>query len=87
MIANNSLFPNFLKVLKRYHALWGMNRVKSRRPNLYIVNLQVSGSHLQLLYSSYNQLSLSTMATLKTEESGHCGEVAVSGGSAVVVYE
>ncbi|KAM7432842.1 NAD-dependent protein deacetylase sirtuin-7 [Porites harrisoni] len=29
-----------LKVLKRYHALWGMNRVKSRRPNLYIVNLQ-----------------------------------------------
>ncbi|KAJ7390165.1 NAD-dependent protein deacetylase sirtuin-7 [Desmophyllum pertusum] len=29
-----------LKVLKRYHALWGMNRVKTRRPNLYIVNLQ-----------------------------------------------
>ena len=30
-----------LKVLKRYHALWGMNRVKTRRPHLYIVNLQV----------------------------------------------
>lgn len=86
MIANNSLFPNFLKVLKRYHALWGMNRVKSRRPNLYIVNLQVSGSHLQLLYS-YNQLNLSTTATLRTEESGHFGEVAVSGASTVVVYE
>lgn len=86
MIANNSLFPNFLKVLKRYHALWGMNRVKSRRPNLYIVNLQVSGSHLQLLYS-YNQLNLSTTATLRTEDSGHFGEVAVSGASTVVVYE
>jgi len=86
MMANNSLFPNFLKVLKRYHALWGMNRVKSRRPNLYIVNLQVSGSYLQLLYS-YNQLNLSTTATSGTEESGHCGEVAVSGGSTVVVYE
>lgn len=29
-----------LKVLKRYHALWGMSRVKTRRPSLYIVNLQ-----------------------------------------------
>ncbi|EDO29747.1 predicted protein [Nematostella vectensis] len=29
-----------LKVLKRYHALWGMNRVKHRRPKLFIVNLQ-----------------------------------------------
>ena len=86
MMANNLPFSNFLKVLKRYHALWGMNRVKSRRPNLYIVNLQVSGGHLQLLYS-YNQLNLSTTATLGTEESGHCGEVAVSGGSTVVVYE
>ena len=86
MMANNLPFSNFLKVLKRYHALWGMNRVKSRRPNLYIVNLQVSGGHLQLLYS-YNQLNLSTTATLGTEESGHCGEVAVSRGSTVVVYE
>ena len=81
MMANNLPFSNFLKVLKRYHALWGMNRVKSRRPNLYIVNLQVSGGHLQLLVLlySYNQLNLSTTATLGTEESGHCGEVAVSG--------
>lgn len=29
-----------LKVLKTYRALWGMNRVKTRRPNLFIVNLQ-----------------------------------------------
>ncbi|XP_031555893.1 NAD-dependent protein deacetylase sirtuin-7-like [Actinia tenebrosa] len=29
-----------LKVLKRYHALWGMNRVKHKRPKLFIVNLQ-----------------------------------------------
>lgn len=36
----------WLKVLKRYHALWGMNRVKTRRPNLYIVNLQVRLTHL-----------------------------------------
>eukprot|EP00795_Rhopilema_esculentum_P006111 gene6111-11501_t len=29
-----------LKVLKSYRGLWGMNRVKLKRPDLYIVNLQ-----------------------------------------------
>ncbi|XP_068119992.1 NAD-dependent protein deacetylase sirtuin-7 [Hyperolius riggenbachi] len=29
-----------LKVLKKYHCLWGMNKPVSRRPKLYIVNLQ-----------------------------------------------
>ncbi|KAG8565171.1 hypothetical protein GDO81_012747 [Engystomops pustulosus] len=29
-----------LKILKKYHCLWGMNRPSSRRPRLYIVNLQ-----------------------------------------------
>ncbi|KAG9473572.1 hypothetical protein GDO78_004067 [Eleutherodactylus coqui] len=30
-----------LKILKKYHCLWGMNRPSTRRPKLYIVNLQV----------------------------------------------
>lgn len=29
-----------LKILKKYHCLWGMNRPSTRRPRLYIVNLQ-----------------------------------------------
>nr|XP_033817110.1 NAD-dependent protein deacetylase sirtuin-7 isoform X2 [Geotrypetes seraphini] len=29
-----------LKVLKKYHCLWCMNKPRSRRPKLYIVNLQ-----------------------------------------------
>ena len=29
-----------LKVLKSYHCLWGMERVKSKRPKLCIINLQ-----------------------------------------------
>ncbi|XP_075072902.1 NAD-dependent protein deacetylase sirtuin-7 [Mixophyes fleayi] len=29
-----------LKVLKKYHCLWGMNKPSTRRPKLYIVNLQ-----------------------------------------------
>jgi len=29
-----------LKVLKSYHGLWGMNRAKTHRPELFIVNLQ-----------------------------------------------
>ena len=37
------------------------------------------------LLRAFLQSNLSTKATLRTEESGRCGEVAVSGGSTVLM--